>query len=226
MADATVRLRAWAGTGLGQILLLLLLTVPLEAQAQGRFVVTKGPDTLAVEVAERDTIELRGTLMRRQGRAGERIRYRMTMLDDQSAPLIDLSAWRIDDPEESPARQSVRVIFKDDSVAVDDVSRWGGITTRVMGTEPAAIPYLAGSTALLELVTRRAASGPAGNTSVPLFNLGGGQTVHGEVRRFAADSVTLTIGTLEYRLQVDDAGRIIGGIVAGQDLTLSRSSGQ
>ena len=224
MADPTVRVRVWAGAGLVP-LLLLFLAVPLGAQEQGRFVVTKGADTLAVEVAERDSVELRGTLTRRQGRVGERVRYRATVLDDESAPLVDLSVWRIDDPEESPARQSVRVIFKDDSVAVDDANRWGGVTTQVMGTERAAIPYLAGSTALLELVTRRAAEGPAGDATVPLFNLGGGQTVHGDVHRVAADSVTLTIGTLEYRLQVDGSGRILGGIVAGQDVRLRRSTG-
>jgi hypothetical protein len=224
MADPTVRVRVWAGAGLVPVLL-LFLTVPLGAQEQGRFVVTKGADTLAVEVAERDSVELRGTLTRRQGRVGERVRYRATVLDDESAPLVDLSVWRIDDPEESPARQSVRVIFKDDSVAVDDANRWGGVTTQVMGTERAAIPYLAGSTALLELVTRRMAEGTAGDAIVPLFNLGGGQTVHGDVHRVAADSVTLTIGTLEYRLQVDGSGRILGGIVAGQDVKLSRSTG-
>ena len=224
MADPTVRVRVWAGAGLVP-LLLLFLVVPLGAQEQGRFVVTKGADTLAVEVAERDSVELRGTLTRRQGRVGERVRYRATVLDDESAPLVDLSVWRIDDPEESPARQSVRVIFKDDSVAVDDANRWGGVTTQVMGTERAAIPYLAGSTALLELVTRRAAEGPAGDAIVPLFNLGGGQTVHADVHRVAADSVTLTIGTLEYRLQVDGSGRILGGLVAGQDVRLRRSTG-
>jgi len=224
MADPTVHPRARAGTGLVPVLL-LVLTVPLGAQEQGRFVVTKGADTLAVEVAERDSVELRGTLTRRQGRVGERVRYRATVLDDESAPLVDLSVWRIDDPEESPARQNVRVIFKDDSVAVDDANRWGGVTTQVMGTERAAIPYLAGSTALLELVTRRAAETPAGDAIVPLFNLGGGQTVHGDVHRVAADSVTLTIGTLVYRLRVDPSGRILGGIVAGQDVRLSRSAG-
>ena len=224
MAEPTGGECRWAGAGLVPVLL-VLLTAPLGAQEQGRFVVTKGSDTLAVEVAERDSVELRGTLTRRQGRVGERVRYRATILDDESAPLVDLSVWRIDDPEESPARQSVRVIFKDDSVAVDDANRWGGVTTQVMGTERAAIPYLAGSTALLELITRRAAEGPAGDTIIPLFNLGGGQTVHGDVRRFAADSVSLTIGTLEYRLQVDGSGRILGGIVAGQDLRLSRASG-
>jgi hypothetical protein len=224
MDDPTERVRSRAGAGLVPVLL-FVLTAPLGAQEQGRFVVTKGADTIAVEVAERDSVELRGTLTRRQGRVGERVRYRATVLDDESAPLVDLSVWRIDDPEESPARQSVRVIFKDDSVAVDDANRWGGVTTQVMGTERAAIPYLAGSTALLELITRRAAEGLAGDTIVPLFNLGGGQTVHGDVRRFAADSVTLTIGTLEYRLRVDGTGRILGGIVAGQDLRLSRAGG-
>jgi hypothetical protein len=205
-------------------LLLCLLTVPLAAHAQGSFLVTKGPDTLAVEVARRDTNQLHGTLTRRQGEVGERVRYRATVLEDESAPLIELSVWRIDDPEESPARQSVRVIFKDDSVAVDEANRWGGITTRVMGTERSAIPYLPGSTALLELATRRAMNQPAGEAVVPLFNLGGGQTVHGVVHRVDPDSVTLTIGALEYRLRVGEAGRILGGLVSGQDVRLSRAA--
>jgi hypothetical protein len=225
MPDSSARLRLSALAGPGA-LLLCLVTPPLNAQEQGVFVVTKGLDTLAVEVSRRDSIELRGTLTRRQGEVGERVRYRATILEDESAPLVDLSVWRIDDPEESPARQSVRVIFKDDSVAVDEANRWGGLTTRVMGTERAAIPYFAGSIALLELVTRRAAGEPSGDAVVPVFNLGGGQTVHGRVHRVAADSVTLTIGTVEYRLQVDQAGRILGGIVPGQDLRLSRAAEQ
>ncbi|MDH4349266.1 MAG: hypothetical protein OEW17_10700 [Gemmatimonadota bacterium] len=215
----------WPGPGGRCALLLCLLTAPLAAQERGLFLVTKGLDTLAVEEAQRDTVELYGTLTRRQGEVGERIRYRVGVLDDGSAPLVNLSVWRIDDPEESPARQSVRVIFKEDSVAVDEANRWGGITTRVMGTERGAIPYLPGSTALLELGTRRAAGEPGGEAVLPLFNLGGGQTVHGQVRRVARDSVTLTIGALEYRLQVDSAGRILGGIVTGQDVRLSRLAG-
>lgn len=225
MPDSSARLRLSALAGPGA-LLLCLVTPPLSAQEQGVFVVTKGLDTLAVEVSKRDSIELRGTLTRRQGEVGERVRYRATILEDESAPLVDLSVWRIDDPEESPARQSVRVIFKDDSVAVDEANRWGGLTTRVMGTERAAIPYFAGSIALLELVTRRAAGEPSGDAVVPVFNLGGGQTVRGQVHRVAADSVTLTIGPVEYRLQVDQAGRILGGIVPGQDLRLSRAAEQ
>jgi hypothetical protein len=185
---------------------------------------TQGSDTLAVETVERDTaMQLRGTLIRKRQDVGERVRYRAAVLDDESTPLIELSVWRVDDPEESPARQTVRVIFKEDSVAVDEANRWGGITTRVMQTEPAAIPYFAGSTAMLELITRRAAHGSGPSLAVPVFNLGGGQTLDGRVDRIANDSLRVTIGFVEYHLRVDPEGRILGGAAPAQGITLTRA---
>ena len=51
--------------------------------------------------------------------------------------------------------QRARVIFKEDSAAVDDVSS-DGMQTRVFGTERGAVPYLNLSFALLEQAVRRA----------------------------------------------------------------------
>ena len=204
-------------------LLLLLAPGSLVAQDRGHFVVLQGPDTLAEESAERDGVmELSGTLVRKRQDVGERVRYRAGLLDDESTPLIELSVWRMEDPEESPARQTVRVIFKEDSVAVDEANRWGGLTTRVMATEPSAIPYFAGSTALLELITRRAAHASTASLGVPVFNLGGGQTVEGRVDRLTGDSVRVSIGFVEYRLRVDREGRILGGAAPAQGVSLVR----
>lgn len=194
----------------------------LAGQEGGRYAILRGADTMVVETANRDTFELRGTLTRRGGRVGERVRYRATVLEDESAPLVDFSVWRLDDPEDSPARQSVRLIFKDDSVAVDEANRWGGVITRVLPTRAGAIPYLAGSTAMLELITRRALRPDHGESAVPVFDVGGGQTGEGLVRRVAADSVVVAIGAVEYRLRVDPAGRILGGTAPAQGLRLSR----
>ena len=124
---------------------------------------------------------------------------------------MDLSLWRDTDPEAQPARQTARVIFKDDSVAVDDLRRGGSLMTRVLPTARAAIPYLNLSIAFLELPPRRAAQTAADSVTVPFFNLGGGQTVAGTVRHLGPDSSAVRIGSIEFRLQVDSIGRILGG---------------
>lgn len=201
---------------------LILATRALTAQEQGGFTILRDGDTLATERFARVEVQLSGTLTRPSGSARERIRYRATLVEDQSAPLVELDAWRADDPEESPARQTVRVIFKDDSVAIDDVNRWGGVMTRVLPTRPAAVPFLNLSTALLELATRRLAAGRADSVTIPFFNLGGGQTATGTARRLGADSALVRLGATEFRLAVDGTGRIQGGAVPAQRLVIRR----
>jgi hypothetical protein len=197
-----------------------------QAPETGEFAVTRGADTVALERFTREDVELRGSLVRGAGAsARERVRYRAVLVDDESAPLVDLSAWRADDPDASPARQSARIIFKDDSVAVDDAGRERGVFTRVFPTQRSAVPYLNLSTAFLEQATRRAARVARDSLPVPFFNLGGGQTVSGTVRRLPPDSAMILIGTVEFRVRVDATGRILGGCVPSQDLVITRLEG-
>jgi hypothetical protein len=194
------------------------------AQEAGGFAITRGLDTVAVEQWSRADVELKGSLLRGLTAATrERLHYRATLVDDESAPLIDFSVWRAEDPEGQPARQTARVIFKDDSVAVDDLRRSGGLTTEVLPTARAAIPYVNLSVAFLEQATRRAAQTTGDSLSVPFFNVGGGQTVTGTVRHLGADSSAVRIGTVEFRLRVDSTGRILGGAVPGQGLVITRT---
>jgi hypothetical protein len=58
---------------------------------------------------------------------------------------------------------------------------------------------------------------------VPFFNLGGGQTLDGTVLRLTADSAAVRLGSVEFRLQIDPAGRIMGGAIPSQSLVVSRS---
>ncbi len=201
---------------------LLCTVAPLAGQAS-TFTTLRGADTIATEEFERADVQLAGSLTRVAGEARERVRYRATLVEDQSAPLLELTAWRAGDPEESPARQMVRVIFKDDSVAVDDVSRWGGVGTRLLPTRHAALPFLNLSTAFLELATRRLAQSGRDSLTAPFFNLGGGQTVDGTLRRISPDSTALRLGPVEFRFAVDGAGRILGGAVPSQQLTITRT---
>jgi len=201
----------------------LLSPVALAAQESGGFAVLHGADTVAVESFIRQDVELRGRLLRGAGPARERVQYRATLVDDGSAPLVELSAWRGDEPEGTPARQTVRVIFRDDSVAVDDASRTSGVMTRILPTQRSAIPYLNLSTAWLEQVTRRLLASSGDSLSVPFFNLGGGQTVTGTAHRFGTDSAAVRLGPVEFRFKVDPLGRILGGAVPGQGLLIQRT---
>jgi hypothetical protein len=196
------------------------------AQETGGFAVLRGADTIAVEQWAREDVSLEGTLVRGAGApaARERLRYHATLVDDGSAPLLQLSAWRADDPDDHRARQMVRLIFKDDSVAVDDMRTGAGVMTRVLPTARAAIPYLNLSVALLEQATRRAAREHADSLAVPFFNLGGGQTVIGALVRAGADSTALRLGGVEFRLRVDGTGRILGGAVPAQGLLILRTA--
>jgi hypothetical protein len=208
-------------------LVCLLPPVTLAAQESGGFAVLHGTDTVAVERFTRQDVELKGRLLRGAGPGTrERVQYRATVVDDGSAPLVDLSAWRGDDPEGAPARQTARVIFKEDSAAVDDASSTRGVMTRILPTQRGAIPYLNLSTAWLEQATRRLVASHADSLEVPFFNLGGGQTVTGLARRYAADSASVRLGTVEFRFEVDSVGRILGGAVPAQGLLITRDSGR
>jgi hypothetical protein len=136
--------------------------------------------------------------------------------------LIEVTVREGADTAKPKARvvQRARVIFKDDSVSVDDVSN-RGLQTRVFATERGAVPYLNLSFALLEQAIRRSRAGAAGS-GVPLFNLGGGQTVDGKVSSLGSDSLSLAIGGVEFRLRVDPAGRVLGGSIPSQQVVAER----
>lgn len=207
------------------VLGLLVVAGRVSAQESGGFAIVRGADTIAAEQWSREDVSLKGSLVRGAGApaARERVHYQATLVDDQSAPLVELSVWRGDDAEDHPARQTVRLIFKDDSVAIDDMRGSSGVMTRVLPTTRAAIPYLNLSVALLEQATRRAAQQHADTLSVPFFNLGGGQTIVGAVARLGADSTALRFAGVEFRLRTDASGRILGGTVPAQGLLILRS---
>ena len=116
-----------------------------------------------------------------------------------------------------------RVIFREDSAAVDEAND-RGIRTYVFGTQRGAIPYLNLSFALLEQAVRQARAHSSA-AEVPLFNLGGGQTVNGKVSSLGSDSLAMAIGTIEFHLRVDAAGHLLGGRIPAQNLVAERVGG-
>jgi hypothetical protein len=207
--------------------LALFLGSVLPAAAQtvadsGTFVVRHSGDTVATETFSRQETTIRGTLSLNNSNHTFH-RYTAVLAPDASVPMIDVSVREDADSGRVKAKlvQRARVIFKEDSAAVDAIIGQS-IETRVFGTQAGAIPYLNLSFALLEQAIRRSRAAGATPGQVPFFNLGGGQTVSGTLKLVGSDSMALAIGDVEFRLKVDPQGRVLGGAIPKQDVVVDR----
>jgi hypothetical protein len=206
--------------------LVLTLVVPLRTTAQtvsdsGTFVIRHARDTVATEHFSRTETELEGTLAIRDAKKTNQ-GYRAVVAPDQTLPLIEVTVREGTDSAGRRARvtQRARVIFKEDSAAVDALGG-DGLQTRLFATERGAVPYLNLSFALLEQAVRRARAA-RDTAQVAFFNLGGGQTLIARLSRLGADSLRLGIGGVEYHLRLDSAGRVLGGRIPAQDVVAER----
>jgi hypothetical protein len=199
--------------------------VPLMGQTvadSGVFVVRHGADTVATEHFSRKDTNLDAVHAIHNSRNTSQ-RYTAVVAPDATVPLIDVAVREDSDSGRVKQKlvQRARVIFREDSAAVDAVISQN-IETRVFGTERGAIPYLNMSFALLEQAVRRIRSPGAPAGAVPFFNLGGGQTLSAKVQPVGKDSLALDIGNVEFRLRVDEQGRVLGGAIPSQNVLVER----
>lgn len=214
------------------LLPLLLVALPSVLPAQepekSVFLIRHGADTVATEALSRTATELTGTITFHRAEAVSEW-YRAVVGPDGTVPLLEVNVRQGLDTGLVRARvsQRTRAIFRGDSVAVDDM-RDDGLDTRVLPTQVGALPYLNLSFGLLEQAVRRAAAVGGQSVKVPFFNLSGtakssgGATLVGTVSRIGADSVTLDLGNVEFRMRVDPAGRLLGGGIPAQGLSFQR----
>lgn len=208
------------------LVLVLSLTVPALVGAQtvsdtGTFTVLHARDTVATERFARTATRLNGVLAIHATKATSQ-RWTAVVAPDATLPLIEVVVQEGADSGATKARvtQRARVIFKEDSAAVDAVGG-NGLQTRLFGTKRGAVPYLNLSFALLEQAVRRARTAPD-HTQVAFFNLGGGQTLTARIAPLGGDSLSLDIGSVRYHLRVDSAGRVLGGRIPSQDVVAER----
>jgi len=223
------------------LILYLFLSVPAGLQAQasatsaataqvgesGTFLIRRGADTVATEEFSHSGVALDGRLHFKAHKFLSE-RYHLVVAPDGTVPLVEVTVRNGPDTGTVQAKftQRTRLVFRDDSVAVDDMGS-RGLKTLILGTEPGAMPYINLSFALLEQAVRRARTLGAGAVEVPFFNLSGtdrqsGQTVRGRVTPVGTDSVAVAIGTVEFRLRVDPEGRLLGGGIPAQNLSVER----
>ncbi|MGE5232375.1 MAG: hypothetical protein ACM3NS_11580, partial [Deltaproteobacteria bacterium] len=192
------------------------------------FLIRRGNDTVATEALSRTPTELTGTItFHRADPVSEW--YHAVVGPDATVPLLEVNLRQGVDTGLVRARVSerTRAIFRGDSVAVDDMTEHG-MDTRVLPTRVGALPYLNLSFGLLEQALRRAAVVGGDPAKVPFFNMNGGTRGNGgatlvaTVSRIGADSLALQLGTVEFRLRVDAAGRLLGGGIPAQGLSFER----
>jgi hypothetical protein len=195
----------------------------------GTFLVRRGADTIATEEFSRRGVELQGRLLFKAHKFLSE-RYRAVVAPDATVPLVEVTVRNGPDSGTVQAKfsQRTRIVFRDDSVAIDDMGS-RGLKTLVLGTERGAMPYLNLSFALLEQAVQRARTLGRTGAEVPFFNLSGtdrqsGQTVWGKITFLGSDSVAVGIGTVEFRLLVDPEGRLLGGGIPAQNLIVERTA--
>jgi hypothetical protein len=206
--------------------LVLSLTVPVSLSAQtsadsGTFVVRHAGDTVATERFNRTPTHLEGTLAIHNPKATSQ-RWTAVVAPDATLPMIEVTVREGAVNGEGKVRvlQRARVIFKEDSAAVDEVGD-AGLMTRIFGTERGAMPYLNLSFALLEQAVRRSRVTPISG-QIAFFNLSGGQTKSARLSPLGTDSLSLDIGDIEFHLRVDPSGRVLGGRIPKQDVVVER----
>lgn len=212
---------------------LTLAALPLAAQApntnvptgpdSATFVVTHGADTVVIERFFRRKLEVDGELDRRA--VGRKETYQALLTPEGLVPMVQFAVWKKDDPNTRTPRQRVRVIFREDSVAIDEVNS-SEMMTRTFGSQKGAVPYLNLSFVLLEQATRCLAHAKGDSLAVPFFNLNGGQVAVGTMKRTAPDSATLLLGTVAFQLHLDQEGRLLGAAIPAQGLKAERAGGR
>jgi hypothetical protein len=144
--------------------LCFLLSAPLALEAQtspaaparvpidesGKFLIRRAGDIVATEEFSRSGAALDGRLLFNAHKFLSQ-RYHLVLAPDCTAPLVEVTVRNGPDSGTVQAKftQRTRLVFRDDSVAVDDIGS-RGLKTLVLGTERGAMPYINLSFALLE----------------------------------------------------------------------------
>lgn len=190
--------------------------LPAAAQQDMFVLVRGGSDTISVERFTRTDKRLEAELLVKA--QGVRLAFAGDLGPGVTMPSFENRFWlATDDPKGTP-RQSATFSFRSDSVIVE-ISGGGQNMTQRLGTTPGALPHINPSFSLMELAVVRAR---AGKPDVPFFAVSGGQTFTITVKPAGPDSVLLTGAGGDARVRVDSRGRIMGGVIPSQNLTIIR----
>ncbi|HEX8271771.1 MAG TPA: alpha/beta fold hydrolase [Longimicrobiaceae bacterium] len=200
---------------------LLALAAPAAAQNpdRGEWIVRRGGDTIATETYTRTAQRLQAELAMRMPVVRQRTDAELA--PDGTVPRMGFAALPGRAGEAEPLA-SGSVAFRGDSALVE-VRGAAAAPLQRFAPGRGALPYVNLSVALLEQAVRRARALGGGEARIPLLNLAGGNTFTATVSFPSADSATVAVGPVLLRFSADAAGRLLGGCVPSQGITMERA---
>lgn len=192
-------------------------TAPGTVEA-GTFVLEQGGNPVLTERFTRgaDRLEAEFTVPG-QGR----VAYTLVLGPDATVARMEGRAYP---PNDTTPVQRFTAEFRGDSV-FSRTAEGDSVRTARTATQPGAVPYLNPSPSLMEQVLRRARALGGDTVRVPVLVIGGGaqSTVPATVTFVPPDSARIVLGPAELRVRTDDAGRLLGGTVPAQGVTIERT---
>ncbi len=207
------------------VTLLLFWARPAGAQApvQSAFVILKGKDTIGVERVTRGRASIQGDLA-----VQNQLRWSFVaeVADDSRSPQMAFRAYGAGAPADALPLQTGEMRIGADSVSVEVAGASGvpqRLTTAMKGRP---FPLINLSFALTELMFAHARRAD-GASYVGKFLLlaGAGVPLDAKIEFAGSDSATLTLAGIVHRFAVEVDGRIRGGRIDAQDVTITRITG-
>ena len=199
-----------------RLLVLLAAAIPLVAQQQqakrSQFVITKGKDTVAVELFSRDGNALTSEIYQTNG---PRTQYTMDLKPDSSISHVEFT--RVTQNNQSVG---ISIFFLDSTVKAQMSA--AGQTEQFEFPSRRAIPILVVSFALCEQIVQASHLDVGKSAVYTAIRLGVGDTTQLTVTRFHKDSVSFAMQGAQLKAALGSKGEIIGGVHLGQGWTITR----
>jgi hypothetical protein len=198
---------------------MVALAIPLAAQQQqakrSRFVITKGTDTVAVELFSRDGNVLTSEIYQTNG---PRTQYTMDLKPDGSVSHVELT--RLTQNNQSVG---ISIFFLDSTVKAQMSAQ--GQTEQFEFPSRKSVPVLVVSFALCEQIVQASHLAVGKSAAYTAIRLGAGDTTQLTVTRFHQDSVSFAMQGAQLKAALGSNGEIVGGVHLGQGWTITRKPG-
>jgi len=195
---------------------LIAIALPLAAQQQqakrSQFVVTKGKDTVAIELFSRDGNALTSEIYQTNG---PRTQYTMDLKPDSSISHVEFT--RVTQNNQSIG---ISLFFLDSTVKAQMSAQ--GQTEQFEFASRKAIPILVMSFALCEQIVHASHLDVGKSATYTAIRLGVGDTTQLTVTRFQKDSVSFAMQGAQLKAALGSKGEIVGGVNLGQGWTITR----
>ena len=178
-----------------------------------KFVITKGKDTVGIELFSRDTATLWSEIHLATG-----LRWQITANLRADSSVDHIEATRL---TRQGVSTGVSVHFGDTLVSATIMAP-GGSEQAEVTTRGKAAPFLAISFALVEQLVQASHLGNGESAKWTVARLGAGDTATLTISRIHPDSALVSTTDVELRLALSKQGEILGGRYVGQEWMFER----